>query len=61
MREIAEFIDEKVPDGVELTVASNSDHWKLNVSYDVKHNYRSMGTTFPRMKVNSTDPSSENT
>lgn len=51
MHEIAEFINEKVPDGVELEVNCDNERWKLRVTHPYKAGLKSVGTSLARKKV----------
>ncbi len=55
LHEIAAFIDDKVPDGVDIEVTCDDDHWSLRVSYHAKNELRSTGTSYPRKKFDLTE------
>lgn len=50
LRELAAFIDDKVPDGVDIEVTCDDNHWRLRVSYSAKHESRSTGISYQRKK-----------
>ena len=52
--ELAELIDGKVPDGVDLTVVSSEHSWELTVVYANKHSLRAKSATLQRTKISLT-------
>ena len=51
---LGRLIDDKVPDGVNLTVVSSDNSWEITVVYANKHSLRAKSATLQRTKISLT-------
>ena len=52
---LAKLIDDKVPDGVNLTVVSSENSWELTVVYANRHGLKVKNASLQRTKINLID------